>query len=389
MIFVRDTRSKVTQEFPEMNALDVMKEVGRRWQSITKENKDYFQSLADKDKERFKKENQIYLKDLDALDKKLKSSNNTKINMIGDQENDQDQTPAYGINAEEDPKNSHPEAPKKGKRGHNAPKKQLSGYIYFSQEEREKLKIENPKMTTNQIMKEISNRWAAMSEEEKAPFMEAAKGDQKRYDDEVAYSKNKSSEDVQIDNNIQGNPKYQDFYEVESNSAEVKNRRKRNRQSEDDSWSADHKALKRKAGNKMATGIPPSQKQTQAKESPKHMQIEEPISVDEPKFVFKDPMIQSSKDIFKQFNPPQGMKDSKSFVTNNANMYDNTSGNTDINQQSTNFIPRLNMFSPTPFAPNRSPGVSPNMMGKFAIHIFKLLFLQFVLNLWFRETKDL
>jgi uncharacterized protein (UPF0305 family) len=74
MIFVRDTRAKVTQEFPDMNALDVMKEVGRRWQAISKENKDYFQALADKDKERFKKENQQYLKDLEALDKQMKIS---------------------------------------------------------------------------------------------------------------------------------------------------------------------------------------------------------------------------------------------------------------------------------------------------------------------------
>lgn len=79
MIFVRDTRSKVTQEYPDMNALDVMKEVGRRWQTITKEDKDYFQKLADKDKERFKKENQQYMKDLESLDKKLKNSNNPKV----------------------------------------------------------------------------------------------------------------------------------------------------------------------------------------------------------------------------------------------------------------------------------------------------------------------
>lgn len=73
MIFVRDTRSKVTTEFPDMNALDVMKEVGRRWQSISPDNKDHFQKLANQDKERFKKENQQYMKDLEKLDKKFKN----------------------------------------------------------------------------------------------------------------------------------------------------------------------------------------------------------------------------------------------------------------------------------------------------------------------------
>lgn len=73
MIFVRDTRSKVTTEFPDMNALDVMKEVGRRWQSINKEDKAHFKQLADQDKDRFKKENQQYMRDLEKLDKKFKS----------------------------------------------------------------------------------------------------------------------------------------------------------------------------------------------------------------------------------------------------------------------------------------------------------------------------
>ena len=39
MIFVRETRQKVTRENPHMKVLDVMKEVGRRWQSISPEEK--------------------------------------------------------------------------------------------------------------------------------------------------------------------------------------------------------------------------------------------------------------------------------------------------------------------------------------------------------------
>jgi len=42
MIFVREMRPKVTTEFPNMGVLDVMKEVGRRWQSISTPDKDDF-----------------------------------------------------------------------------------------------------------------------------------------------------------------------------------------------------------------------------------------------------------------------------------------------------------------------------------------------------------
>jgi hypothetical protein len=67
MLFVREVRCQVTKEFPDMGALDVMKEVGRRWQNITEIDKSRFQALADKDKERFKRENQIYLKELEKI----------------------------------------------------------------------------------------------------------------------------------------------------------------------------------------------------------------------------------------------------------------------------------------------------------------------------------
>ena len=73
MIFVREVRTKVTQEYPDMNALDVMKEVGRRWQNISDEDKHYYQNEANKDKERFKRENQQYMKELEQLDNKLKN----------------------------------------------------------------------------------------------------------------------------------------------------------------------------------------------------------------------------------------------------------------------------------------------------------------------------
>lgn len=84
MIFVREVRARVTQEYPDMNALDVMKEVGKRWQSIAKDDKDYYQKLADKDKERFKRENQQYMRDLETLDKKLKNYSKVKAAALGD-----------------------------------------------------------------------------------------------------------------------------------------------------------------------------------------------------------------------------------------------------------------------------------------------------------------
>ena len=57
------------------------------------------------------------------------------------------------------------------------PKKPLSAYIYFSQEAREQIKQENPKMPVSHIMKEVSSRWANMTKEERQPYISEAKVD--------------------------------------------------------------------------------------------------------------------------------------------------------------------------------------------------------------------
>lgn len=51
MIFVRETRPKVIAEYPNMMVLDVMKEVGKRWKSISDSEKEYFNRKSNVDKE--------------------------------------------------------------------------------------------------------------------------------------------------------------------------------------------------------------------------------------------------------------------------------------------------------------------------------------------------
>lgn len=146
MIFVREVRARVTREFPDMNALDVMKEVGRRWQSITEEDKKYYQEQADKDKERFKRENQQYMKELEMLDYKLKKAKKPS----GDQpeKEDEKEKPSNGEKSQEtDSKAAIGANGKKMRRNPNMPKKPLSAYIYFSQVIREQIKKENPKLS--------------------------------------------------------------------------------------------------------------------------------------------------------------------------------------------------------------------------------------------------
>eukprot|EP00897_Mesotaenium_endlicherianum_P006283 jgi/Mesen1/5683/ME000288S04896 len=72
------------------------------------------------------------------------------------------------------------------KKDPNAPKRALSGFMYFSQAEREVLKQENPSMAFGDIGKAIGERWKAMSGEQKAPYENKAKADKARYAEQMA-----------------------------------------------------------------------------------------------------------------------------------------------------------------------------------------------------------
>jgi hypothetical protein len=56
MIFVRKTRAEVCKKYPSMHALQVMKEVGKMWQNLLEEEKNYYEAQAQEDKLRFTQE---------------------------------------------------------------------------------------------------------------------------------------------------------------------------------------------------------------------------------------------------------------------------------------------------------------------------------------------
>lgn len=78
MIFVKDRRSKISQANPDMPVLNIMKEVGKEWQSIKPDDKKRYQALADQDKIRYKKELKEFEKEVEKL--QVGKSNKSKRN---------------------------------------------------------------------------------------------------------------------------------------------------------------------------------------------------------------------------------------------------------------------------------------------------------------------
>jgi len=74
----------------------------------------------------------------------------------------------------------------KKKKDPNAPKRGLSAYMFFANEQRENVRAENPGIAFGQVGKVLGERWKALSEKQRGPYEAKAVTDKKRYEDEKA-----------------------------------------------------------------------------------------------------------------------------------------------------------------------------------------------------------
>ena len=69
------TRPKVVKDHPNIPALDIMKEVGRIWQNITKEELDFFKKMSQEDMQRYLQEHERFINEIN--DMRTKGKNNS------------------------------------------------------------------------------------------------------------------------------------------------------------------------------------------------------------------------------------------------------------------------------------------------------------------------
>ncbi|KIV94927.1 non-histone chromosomal protein 6, variant 3 [Exophiala mesophila] len=74
----------------------------------------------------------------------------------------------------------------KKKKDPNAPKRGLSAYMFFANDQRENVREENPGISFGQVGKVLGDRWKALSEKQREPYEKKAANDKKRYEDEKA-----------------------------------------------------------------------------------------------------------------------------------------------------------------------------------------------------------
>jgi len=77
----------------------------------------------------------------------------------------------------------------KKKKDPNAPKRGLSAYMFFANDQRDNVREEHPGIAFGQVGKVLGERWKALSTSERKPYDDKAKADKERYEnDKAAYA---------------------------------------------------------------------------------------------------------------------------------------------------------------------------------------------------------
>ena len=70
MIFVRETRKMVVDTMPHVRSLNIMKEVGKIWKTVTNEELERLKNLAKKDLDRYMQEHEKFVREINLLRKR-------------------------------------------------------------------------------------------------------------------------------------------------------------------------------------------------------------------------------------------------------------------------------------------------------------------------------
>lgn len=153
--FVQKTREDFKKKHPNENVVfaEFSKKCSDTWKKMSDSEKKKYIQLADKDKKRYDLEMKTYVPPKDGKGKK-------------------------GKKAKKDP---------------NAPKRALSAFFWFCNDERNKVKEMLPAgSNVGDVSKECARRWNGLSQSAKAKYEALAAKDKARYEKEIAIYKKKT-----------------------------------------------------------------------------------------------------------------------------------------------------------------------------------------------------
>ncbi|XP_076623973.1 high mobility group protein DSP1 [Colletes latitarsis] len=160
--FVQTCRQEHKKKHPEEKIVfrEFSKKCAMRWKTMSDKEKKRFHEMAEKDKKRYDTEMQNY-------------------------------TPPKGESKGRGKKRKHI-------KDHNAPKRSLSAFFWFCNDERGKVKMLNPEFGVGDIAKELGKKWSDADPETKSKYEAMAEQDKARYEREMTAYKKKMKDGAPV-----------------------------------------------------------------------------------------------------------------------------------------------------------------------------------------------
>ncbi|TNV85032.1 hypothetical protein FGO68_gene4044 [Halteria grandinella] len=230
MIFVKETRPKIVEANPDMGALQVMQEVGKQWQSMSEEDRNYFKVKADQDKVRYLDDQRAYYDEVQKIGQqngtvktkdghvlvahtqhdpnlakgktkkqlaKLEAAaaENHIVPLLDKRKSEnqaQQEEPNRRLKLEEkkdDPKSSvllqaATTVVQQQHQIQQQTRKPISAYAFFSKQFRDIVRLRLPYVSPIALIKGVTYKWKSLSKEQKTPFENLAIEDKQRVEKE-------------------------------------------------------------------------------------------------------------------------------------------------------------------------------------------------------------
>ena len=149
ILFCVDQRDKLKAENGALSATEITSRLGALWKNLTEKEKSKYELLSNKDKIRYENDMSSY-------------------------------NPPESATGEEKGRRSRVKQERTG------PKRPLSSYMYFCQDQRDAIKTANPNMNGKEITSELGRVWKSLSDEAKIPHESKAATDKLRFESEKA-----------------------------------------------------------------------------------------------------------------------------------------------------------------------------------------------------------
>lgn len=154
--FVQTCRSEHKKLHPDENVQfqEFSRQCSERWKTMSDTEKKKFHDMAEMDKDRYDRELKDYIPSpTDGAGRRGRRRRASK-----------------------------PKDP-------NKPKRALSAFFYYANEERAKVRAANPDFTVGEVAKELGRQWNELTESQKVKFEKQAEEDRARYDREMTIYK--------------------------------------------------------------------------------------------------------------------------------------------------------------------------------------------------------